>query len=259
MSLPPGPAVVRVPVTTLWVAPERPRPVDAPILADVPDARRWLADLDAHRRDDESGDGRRGLHGRVGSQLVAGEPVRVLSTAGAADAGGWAQVLCPWQPAAHGAGGYPGWVPAAHLAPAPAGLGAATPPVTADAAGRTSEHPALRLTREHLGLRCLWGGLSPLGLDCSGLVHLTWRRLGVVVPRDAHAQAAAAEPLAAAEVAPGDLYFFGRPHRPIHHVGVVVSPGRMLHASETRGMVVEEDLTADRLATLVAAGRLPTS
>jgi gamma-D-glutamyl-L-lysine dipeptidyl-peptidase len=37
----------------------------------------------------------------------------------------------------------------------------------------------------------------------------------------------------------------------------VVRPGRMVHASETGGVLVEEDLTADRVATLVAAGRLP--
>ncbi len=58
-------------------------------------------------------------------------------------------------------------------------------------------------------------------------------------------------------VRPGDLYFFARPGRRIHHVGIVVRPGRMVHASETGGVLVEEDLPADRVATLVAAGRLP--
>ena len=39
---------VRVPVTTLWVAPDRPRAVDAPAVADLPDVAAWLAALDAH-------------------------------------------------------------------------------------------------------------------------------------------------------------------------------------------------------------------
>jgi hypothetical protein len=72
--------LVRVPVTTVWSAPESPRPVDAPIVADEPDAVEWLAALDANAGDDESGNGRLGLHGRVESQLLAGEPVTVLGT-----------------------------------------------------------------------------------------------------------------------------------------------------------------------------------
>lgn len=250
MSLTAGPAVVRVAVTTLWVAPDRPRDVDGPMVADVPDARRWLADLDAHGGDDESGDGRLGLHGRVASQVVEGEPVTVV---GLDASGRWAQVRCPWQPSPQDAAGYPGWVPAAHLRPTPA----LAPPAPGLAAADGSPHPALALAREHLGLRYLWGGLSPLGLDCSGLVHHTWRRLGVVVPRDAAAQAEAAASVDPAEVEPGDLYFFGRPGRPVHHVGIVADRGRMVHASETGGVLVEEDLTPDRRATLVAAGRLP--
>jgi cell wall-associated NlpC family hydrolase len=118
-------------------------------------------------------------------------------------------------------------------------------------------HPAVAEARRHLGLSYLWSGLSPFGFDCSGLVLHTWRRMGVVVARDAYAQADFASPVELDAVRPGDLYFFARPGRRIHHVGIVVRPGRMVHASETGGVLVEEDLPADRVATLVAAGRLP--
>lgn len=252
-------AVVAVPVTTLWVAPDRARPVDAAIVADEPDAVAWLAALDAHPADDESGNGRLGLHGRVDSQVVAGEPVQVVGTD---SSGGWAQVVAPWQPSPRDPAGYPGWVPAPHLgapdgeAP-PEGAAARIPEAVVDPTSFGATHPALDLAREHLGLRYLWGGLSPLGLDCSGLVHHTWRRLGVVVPRDAHAQAAYAANVALDDVEPGDLYFFARRGRRIHHVGIVVVAGRMVHASETGGTTVEEDLGPERLETLVAAGRLP--
>ncbi|WP_211244846.1 C40 family peptidase [Intrasporangium oryzae] len=253
-------ALVSVPVTTMWIAPDSPRTVDAPITADSPDAERWLAGLDARPEDDESGDGRLGLHGRIESQLVAGEPVRVV---GADESGRWSRVVAPWQLSPKDDAGYPGWVPTAHLSPVAAGESPATesvagaPVATVDAATLDAEHPALALAREHLGLLYLWGGLTPLGLDCSGLVHHTWRRFGIVVPRDAYAQAEFAEPVALDAVAPGDLYFFARPGRRIHHVGIVVRPGRMVHASETGGVLVEEDLTADRIDTLVVAGRLP--
>ncbi len=149
-------------------------------------------------------------------------------------------------------------MPTAHLAPAEGepGLPAATDDPDSPDAGHP-EHPCLGLAREHLGLPYLWGGLTPLGLDCSGLVHHTWRRFGIVVPRDAHAQAAGGLAVPLDDVQPGDLYFFARPGRTIHHVGIVVRPGRMVHASETGGILVEEDLGPDRLDTLVAAARLP--
>lgn len=254
---------VSVPVTTLWVGPDSPRAVDAPILRDRPDAVAWLAALDAHADDDESGDGRLGLHGRVESQLLHGEPVTVVdtdgSTASADPSGRWARVVAPWQRSPKDDRGYPGWVPATHLTPVEGAPAAVAAPVVADTPTHPGglDHPAVLLARQHIGLRYLWCGISPLGFDCSGLVLHTWRQFGQVVARDAYAQADTAAPVALDAVQSGDLYFFARPGRRIHHVGIVVRPGRMVHASETGGVLVEEDLPPERLATLVAAGRLP--
>ncbi len=239
---------VSVEVTTLWITPDSPRPVDALAVADRPDPPGWLAALDACVADDEAGDGRLGLHGRVHSQAVAGEPAVVVSGDPDAD---WVEVVLPWQPATDPRG-YPGWVRRAHLvrddfsrpgrAPEPL-----DPPLPS----------VLDLAREHLGLRYLWGGTSHLGFDCSGLVHQVWRALGVVVPRDADAQCEAAEPVAPGAERAGDLYFFARPGRAIHHVGIVTEPGAMVHAAERGGRLVEEPLDRDRRHTLYAAGRLP--
>jgi cell wall-associated NlpC family hydrolase len=236
---------VAVPVATLWVAPDRPREVDAAAVADEPDVVSWLAALDAHPDDDESGDGRLGLHGRVHTQLVSGEPVDVVAAVPAYP--GWLEVVCPWQPSSLDPRGYPGWVRAAHL-------GEGEPDAPTGSADETRS--GLDLAREHLGLPYLWGGTSPLGLDCSGLVHTVQRRLGHVVPRDAHDQQAALEPVDPADAEPGDLYFFARPGRPAHHVGIVTGAYRMIHASEGRA-VVEEPLDEGRRATLSGAGRRP--
>ena len=248
--------LVRVPVTTVWSSPGSPRPVDAPVVADEPDAAAWLAALDARSADDESGDGRLGLHGRVESQLLAGEPVVVTETN---ESGTWSHVVALWQLSPKDDRGYPGWVPSAHLTPAAETLVEGPTPVIDASAGADGDdtHPSVAEARRHLGLPYLWSGVSPLGFDCSGLVLHTWRLLGVVVARDAYAQAELATSVAVDAVQAGDLYFFARPGRRIHHVGIVVRPGRMVHASETGGVLVEEDLPAERLATLVAAGRLP--
>jgi cell wall-associated NlpC family hydrolase len=254
---------VSVPVTTLWVGPDSPRPVDAPILGDQPDAVAWLAALDAHGDEDEAGDGRLGLHGRVESQLLRGEPVTVVGTESSARSDPahpprrWARVVAPWQLSPKDDRGYPGWVPAAHLTPVGSAPAAVAPPGVAATPSADDDHPAVVLARQHIGLRYLWCGISPLGFDCSGLVLHTWRQFGQIVARDAYAQADTAQPVALDEVQSGDLYFFARPGRRVHHVGIVVRPGRMVHASETGGVLVEEDLPPERLATLVSAGRLP--
>jgi cell wall-associated NlpC family hydrolase len=243
---------VAVAVATLWVSPDSPRVVDGLAVRDDPDVEGWLAELDRHEEDDESGGGRRGLHGRVQTQLTAGEPVLVL---GANDAyPGWASVVCPWQPSSLDPRGYPGWLRRSHLVEDAWDVDqpSADPslPQRLNSDGRAD----LALARRHLGLPYLWGGTSAYGLDCSGLVHLVHRELGRVLPRDAHDQHAACQPVPVDEAEAGDLYFFARPGRPGHHVGMVTAPGRMLHAAEGR-CVVEEDLTADRLAALTAAGR----
>ena len=260
---------VRVPVATLWLAPDRPREVDAAALADVPDIAAWLAALDSHPDEGPSGNGRTGLHGRVHSQVLAGEPVTLLGTD--PDHPGWVAVICPWQPSSRDPRGYPGWLRRAHLAaggtdgtddhtlaelgdasPGPASAPSLDAPTSRSGADRSD----ITLARGHVGLPYLWGGLSPSGLDCSGLVHFVHRRLGRILPRDAHDQQAATTPIDPADARPGDLYFFARDGAPAHHVGIVTDAYRMIHASESRA-VVEEPLDERRAATLSGAGRIP--
>ena len=79
-----------------------------------------------------------------------------------------------------------GWLRFAHVGPAP--------PSGAD---------IVAYARRYLGAVYVWGGLSPYGLDCSGLVHVVWRHFGIVVPRDASEQASACTPVDSEK--PGDL------------------------------------------------------
>jgi cell wall-associated NlpC family hydrolase len=61
-----------------------------------------------------------------------------------------------------------------------------------------------------LGVPYLWGGCTPLGLDCSGFVQLVFALSGVGLPRDAYQQAVCGRRVAREALAPGDLLFFGQ-------------------------------------------------
>ena len=242
---------VTVPVTTLWTSPSAPRDVDGWAVAPRPDVVAWLADLDA-------ADARRGLHGRVLTQLELGEPVHTagssdIPTEGSADQG-WLQVVAPLQPSNLDERGYPGWVLAAHVS---AQVPDRSPlPDIANPLGAFTADAFIAVARTHLGLPYLWGGMCDWGLDCSGLVALSLRRLGVVVPRDADDQYDTCEHISADQSRPGDLFFFAHEGKRPHHVGIVTGPGRMLHAPETGSLIIEELLTPARRDTLIGAGRL---
>lgn len=107
----------------------------------------------------------------------------------------------------------------------------------------------------------VWGGSCAYGVDAAGLVHLTWRRFGVTLPRDAPGQAAATTPVPLGQERPGDLYFFAGPHGTIEHVGFVASGSigqtrQLLHADERQGLVVWEELAGARADSLIAAHRV---
>jgi gamma-D-glutamyl-L-lysine dipeptidyl-peptidase len=232
--------LVGVDVATVWSDPDAPRPIDAPALEDRPDLEAWTSRL--------SIDDRIGLHGRCETQLLRGEPVVVVH-----EYDDWVRIAAPWQPSPDDDRGYPGWIRRAHLAADGAGAsGPVTPPVAHIEA--TSEG-LLRYAREFIGLRYLWGGVSPWGIDCSGLVHLAFRHAGLVVPRDAEPQCKAATPVARGDERPGDLYFFAKEDGYVYHVGFVTGPDRMLHAPEASQNVEDTPLSGRRLHDLAAVGR----
>ncbi|MCP2328070.1 cell wall-associated NlpC family hydrolase [Hamadaea flava] len=155
-------------------------------------------------------------------------------------ASGWCAVDVPGHPE-------PLWARSLDLAPAPTTV---TPREVLKTAAMLRETPYV------------WGGLSPFGIDCSGLVHLSWRRHGVTLPRDAYNQAAYTTPIPFGTERPGDLYFFARPGQRVHHVGFVASAPRgdtriMLHACSEQREVVIEEVRGKRADTLVAAHRVP--
>jgi cell wall-associated NlpC family hydrolase len=85
-----------------------------------------------------------------------------------------------------------------------------------------------------LGQPYQWGGDGPAegGFDCSGLTHAAYAAAGITIPRTADAQYRAGPLLPAGQpLLPGDLVFYGTPNH-IHHVGVYIGQGRMVHAPD---------------------------
>ena len=271
-------AYVDVSVATVWASPGAPRPIERPALGNPARIRAWTRSLDTAAR--------RGLVGRIETQALLGEPVRVIERRGA-----WARVAVVDQPTPKDRRGYPGWVPRAQLVASPrfgrlssgrvvivTGRTAwlrernrrlelsygtrlplvgsadrdvlvATPSGGIGRLGRVSvqisgAHGRLPgptgseiadAARRFLGVRYLWGGTSAFGFDCSGLIELVHRAHGVVIPRDADAQALRGTAVARTRLRVGDSLFYGRKH--VHHTALFVGGGRMLEAPNSASSV----------------------
>jgi cell wall-associated NlpC family hydrolase len=124
----------------------------------------------------------------------------------------------------------------------------------ARARGGSPAAQVVRLVRSVLGCAYHWGGTSPAGFDCSGLVQWAHALAGVPLPRDAGEQRAAL-PAVAGRPRAGDLLFFGR-GEVVNHVAVVTHPPLFVHAY---GRVEETHLgrrgRPELRAILLGAGR----
>ncbi|NQX82160.1 MAG: C40 family peptidase [Flavobacteriaceae bacterium] len=77
----------------------------------------------------------------------------------------------------------------------------------------------------------LWGGKTPLGIDCSGFVQMVYKLNGYDLPRDASMQAMKGKVLGfIQEAKPGDLVFFDNDEGEVIHVGIMLEDGLVIHA-----------------------------
>ncbi len=85
----------------------------------------------------------------------------------------------------------------------------------------------------------LWGGRSIMGIDCSGLVQISFKLCGMSLPRDAYQQAEHGHTVDFLQHAhAGDLAFFDNAEGHINHVGILVDNHNIIHATDTSGRVV---------------------
>src|ERR1041385_7672316 len=85
-----------------------------------------------------------------------------------------------------------------------------------------------------------WGGVSPLGVDCSGLIQTSFAARGVAMPRDSFVQAEFGEPVTREEAKPGDLFFFSENGRSVTHVALVGAGDTLVHSTLAAGGFLQE-------------------
>lgn len=111
--------------------------------------------------------------------------------------------------------------------------------------------------KRFLNLPYLWAGTSSWGYDCSGIIYAVYRNFGIMIPRDSFYQAIKGKAVAKKDLKPGDLIFFAYNggKGKVYHVGIYISPGKMLHAPHYASQVKIESFETGVYAKNYAGAR----
>ena len=140
--------------------------------------------------------------------------------------------------------------------------GSAAPAATAGLVGRgmrtlsssSAGEQLLSVAKQYTGVPYKWGGTTPAGFDCSGLIQYAGKQVGLTLPRTAAQQATVGTAVPGlAQARPGDLVVLENGH----HIGIYVGDGKMLHAPKTGDVVKiskvwETPMTIRRLGAAAA-------
>jgi cell wall-associated NlpC family hydrolase len=129
------------------------------------------------------------------------------------------------------------------------GVGASTPE------GSTIAPPNVHggvvgVAMHYLGVPYVWGGSSPRGFDCSGLVMYAFAAIGISLPHSSYAQFNMGTPVSIGQLQAGDLVFFSG----ASHVGIYIGGGQFIHAPHT-GDVVKISSLSGYYSSAWAGGR----
>ncbi len=89
------------------------------------------------------------------------------------------------------------------------------------------------IAMQYLGVPYVWGGMSPGGFDCSGLVAYVYAQVGVSLPHHAASIYSYGTPVSQSDLQPGDLVFYSG----LGHMGIAIGGGQYIHAPQTGDVV----------------------
>lgn len=93
--------------------------------------------------------------------------------------------------------------------------------------------------KQYIGVPYVWGGTSPAGFDCSGLVYYVFRQHGITLNRTAASQYQHGSYVSKSNLRTGDLIFFQNTYKAgISHVGIYIGDGQFIHASSSQGVTI---------------------
>jgi peptidoglycan DL-endopeptidase CwlO len=135
----------------------------------------------------------------------------------------------------------------------PSGVGVAALTPDATVAPPSQYGGVVGIAMRYLGTPYVWGGSSPGGFDCSGLVAYVYGQVGVSLPHYTGAQWNVGVPVSSSDLQPGDLVFFDG----LNHVGIYIGGGQFIHAPHTGDVVKISSLSESWYAsTYVGARRI---
>ena len=103
---------------------------------------------------------------------------------------------------------------------------------------------AVAVALQQVGVPYRYGGASPSGFDCSGLVHYAYARVGKNVPRTTATLWSGLQPIDDSDIRTGDVLFF-RIDGKMSHVGMYIGNNEFVHAPSSGRVVEIESLRSD--------------
>lgn len=155
--------------------------------------------------------------------LVGGDIMRITGKKGQ-----WTQVSLP--------SGETGWVCSRSVKPHDGFISIAKGEGNADSISDEMMESIIATAFRLKGVPYLWGGMTPKGVDCSGLVRWSCLMNGILLPRNASQIIHCGDEVSLDKMQRGDLVFFGTPAKDgkpqrVTHIGIHIGEGRIIHSS----------------------------